>query len=228
MKTFFRSLSATWVRFKIYVKLVYAYPRTEKFRRIKSILPATLSIGNGVVMEENVLISSSLKNIGDQAYIGRGTYIGACSEIGKFTSISFDVKIGLVSHPLNHVSTSPVFYAPRRGWVKEAKYNESEAGAAVIGNDVLISANAIVLTGVKVGHGAVVGAGALVNKDVPPYAVVAGVPARILRYRFEEQMIQRLLDSQWWNADAALLRQCSDVAHDPENFLNKLDQLKRS
>lgn len=228
MRTFFRSISATWVRFKIYVKLVYVYPQKEKFKRTKSILPSSLSIGDGVVIEESVLISSALKNIGDQVYIGRGAYLGSCSEIGKFTSISFDVKIGLGSHPLNHVSTSPAFYAPRRGWVKESKYNETGAGAAVIGSDVLISANAIVLAGIKVGHGAVIGAGAVVNKDVPPYAVVVGVPARVIRYRFSEQMIQRLLASHWWDADTALLRQCSDLADDPERFLDKLEQLKKS
>lgn len=227
MKTFFRSLSATWVRFKIFLKIAFVYPRSKKFRKIRSIIPDSLKIGHGLVIEENVLLSSMLKQVQDHVYIGRGTYIGACSGIGKFTSISFDCKIGLVSHPLNFISTSPVFYAPRRGWVKEAKYNETTAGLAEIGCDVLISANVIVLAGVKVGHGAVVGAGAVVNRDVPPYAIVAGVPAKIIRYRFSEGLIERLVKSEWWNCDDDTLKKCSHLADEPERFLAELEQHRK-
>ena len=127
----------------------------------------------GVVIEQDVEIRN-LKKLSRGLYIGKRSYIGACSSIGRFTSISLDVKIGLIAHPLNHISTSPVFYAKRRGWVEKNLYNESSQGNVDIGHDVLISANVMILAGVKIGNGAVIGAGSFVNKDVPPYAIAVG------------------------------------------------------
>jgi acetyltransferase-like isoleucine patch superfamily enzyme len=222
MRTFFQSLSAAWVQLKIRLKIRYAYPRRKKFRRIRSVIPSSLTIGDGIVVEENVLFSSTLREIGSHSYVGRGTYVGACTSIGKFTSISFDCKVGLVSHPLNYISSSPAFYAPRRGWVKDAKYNETENGLAEIGHDVLISANVIILAGVKVGHGAVVGAGAVVIDNIPPYAIVVGVPARVIKYRFTPELRERLLRSEWWECTADVLKKNADLAADPEQFLNAI------
>lgn len=224
MKQFFRSLSSVWVQFKIFRKLKFVYPRRKKFRNIRSIIPDSLKIGYGIVMEENVQLTSYIREIGSHSYIGRGTYIGACSSIGKFTSISFDCKIGLVNHPLDFVSTSPAFYAPRRGWVKEGSFKETSNGVTEIGHDVLVSAGALILSGVKIGHGAVIGAGAVVNKDVAPYSIVAGVPAREIRKRFSDELIADLLKSEWWNMPDKLLREHAALANQPVEFLKAIRQ----
>lgn len=222
MRTFLQSLRKSWVRFKIRMKVNYYYPRNKKFARIKSIVPDSTRIGDHIIIEEDVQISSGLSHIGDHVYIGKGTYFGACRSIGKFSSISFDVKIGLISHPLNFVSTSPAFYSPRRGWAKESLYNEAANGPAVIEADVLISANAIVLAGVTIGTGAVIGAGAVVNRDVPPYAIVAGVPAKVIRYRFSEEIIAQLVASKWWDKGDKILAANIQYANNPVEFLKHI------
>jgi acetyltransferase-like isoleucine patch superfamily enzyme len=114
-----------------------------------------------------------------------------------------------------------MFYAVRRNWVKTSLYDESEGLKTIIGNDVLISANALIRNGVTIGHGAVVGAGAFVNDDVPPYAVVAGVPAKVIRYRFEDALIARLLKSEWWNLSDEKIRNAGNFNH-PEKFLDAI------
>ncbi|WP_404987691.1 CatB-related O-acetyltransferase [Clostridium culturomicium] len=134
------------------------------------------------------------------SYIGYGSSVTNC-KIGKFCSISSDVKIGLGTHPINLKSTSPVFYNNNNCLGTQwSKNNEvEEFGSTTIGNDVWIGTNAIVMADVKIGDGAVIGAGSIVTKDVPPYAIVVGVPAKVIKYRFEEEQIEKLLEEQWWN-----------------------------
>ncbi|GAB4149904.1 MAG: hypothetical protein Fur0041_22810 [Bacteroidia bacterium] len=211
-----------WTSLKIALVLNLVYPRKSATKKVRSILPGTFTLGEGAVIEENVIFTSALRTIGRQVYIGRNTYIGFCSDIGHFCSISFDVKIGLVSHPLNYVSTSPAMYNTRRGIASKTIYNDQAAGHVSIGHDVLISAGAMILAGVKIGTGAVIGAGAVVNKDVPPYAIVAGVPAKIIRYRFDDATIQELLKSEWWNASEEQLKKTAHLSSEPHVFLKAL------
>ncbi|PQO43900.1 CatB-related O-acetyltransferase [Blastopirellula marina] len=113
-------------------------------------------------------------------------------EIGNYTSIAAGVRVVNENHPLSHFSTHPQFYVfhEERPWL-------------VIGDDVWIGFNAIILPGChSIGTGAVIGAGAVVTKDVPPYAIVGGNPARVLRYRFSEDMAEELLASKWWQKEA--------------------------
>lgn len=185
---------------KIYYTLNFIYPGKNAFKRIKSILPNTIVVvEEDVVVEEKVDFGTYLTELKKGVFIGKNTYIGYCNFIGRYTSISSDVKIGLIAHPTDFISTSPVFYAKRRGWVKNNLFHEDKKGFTKIGNDVLISANTMVLAGVNIGNGAIIGAGSFVNKDVPPYAIVAGIPAKIIRSRFNEEQITILQNTQWWN-----------------------------
>lgn len=154
---------------------------------------------HNIIYDNSILYRTVL---GDYSYVG-----GDCkvmnSTIGKFCSIGPSVWIGgLPSHPLHCKSTFPGFYQKDSsfyGVKPEYEYNEPEFKQVKIGNDVWIGARAMIMDGVTVGDGAVIAAGAVVTKDVPPYAVVGGVPAKIIKYRFSEQKIQEMLDSQWWD-----------------------------
>jgi acetyltransferase-like isoleucine patch superfamily enzyme len=147
------------------------------------------------------------------------------ADIGRFVSIANGVIIGGGRHPMEWVGMSPVFYRGRDS--VKAKFSEHErepVRRVRIGNDVWIGRSAIVLPGVDIGHGAVVGAGAVVTKSVPPYAIVAGNPARLIRYRFSEAVVQRLLAAAWWDLDEGRLRALGPLTKDVEAFLNQLEQ----
>lgn len=157
--------------------------------------------------------------------IGRYTYtcyddeIVNC-EIGQFCSISDDVIIGGAEHPMDWVSTSPVFQDVKHSGPKKrfSRHHFNGIARTYIGNDVWIGKRVIVKAGVKIGDGAVIGAGAVVTKDVPPYAVVAGVPAKVLKYRFDEETIQSLLKSEWWNLDDSVLENKSKSINNVKEF----------
>lgn len=143
------------------------------------------------------------------------------ADIGSFTSIANAVVIGGARHPMEWVGMSPVFYAGRDS--VPAKFSEHHLEAppeTVIGHDVWIGRSAIILAGLRIGNGAVVGAGAVVTKDVPAYAIVAGNPARILRYRFEPTRIAQLEQLQWWHLSEPDLRRLGHSVRDPEQFIS--------
>ena len=138
-------------------------------------------------------------SVGRYTYIARNTLIQN-TEIGSFCSISENCNIGMPSHPTRMMSTSPVFLAGSNYLhTNFAKIEYDDCPRTTIGHDVWIGAGASIKSGIHVGNGAIIAAGAVVVKDVPPYAIVGGVPARVLKYRFEGQVIERLQDLQWWN-----------------------------
>lgn len=146
------------------------------------------------------------------------------TDIGGYCSISDHVFIGGAEHPMQWVSTSPVFQNVRHsGPIKRfAKHNLPASKRTIIENDVWIAHGAIIKAGVKIGNGAVVGAGAIVTKDVPPYAIVAGCPAKVIKYRFDENIIQGLLKTQWWNLSEEKLESAAGFAKEPEKFIEAL------
>jgi acetyltransferase-like isoleucine patch superfamily enzyme len=146
--------------------------------------------------------------IGNYSYIGPSSRIEN-ADIGKFCSISWDCCIGLESHGLSQLSTSPIFTAKYNGtgstWLLEEP-KQAQPSRSLIGNDVWIGVNAVILSGLKIGDGAVIGAGAVVTKDVAPYAIVGGVPAKAIGSRFSEEVIQKLLEKRWWDASEDEIR----------------------
>lgn len=142
--------------------------------------------------------------------VGKYTYIGANNsmqdvEIGAFCSIGSYVSIGGGLHPMDIPSTSPVFYESSNCFrSKKFLFSNDISYPQIktkIGNDVWIGDKVYIRAGVIVGDGAVIGANSVVTKDVPPYAIVAGCPAKILRYRFEEEAIKKMLNLKWWEWD---------------------------
>ena len=163
------------------------------------------------------------------ARCGRHTEIGSCEfglvgAIGSFSTIADDVIIGKAEHPTSFVSVHNLFYADRAptGFAKKdqgfladnrssildagRKHNVRNRRPTRIGDDVFIGSRAIISRGVTIGTGAIIGAGAVVTKDVAPYTIVAGVPARPIRKRFAEAVIDKLLATRWWERRFSLLR----------------------
>jgi acetyltransferase-like isoleucine patch superfamily enzyme len=161
--------------------------------------------------------------IGDYSYLGRGCNV-ANATIGKYCSIASEVYIGLGTHPLApFISTHPVFYLHDRFQslrLADRDYR-SEYAHSIVGSDVWIGLRAAIRDGVKVGDGAVVAANAIVTKDVPPYAIVAGVPAQIIRYRFAPDVIQFLLEFKWWNRSEEWLKVNWRLFHDVGQFVQQ-------
>ncbi len=149
--------------------------------------------------------------------LGLGSYLNSARlnqvQVGRFCSIGFEAIVGLGEHPSDRISSHPAFYSVtppvKVSWVDRNTFAENSP--VTVGSDVWVGARAVVLAGVRLGHGAIVAAGAVVTKDVPPYAVVGGVPARILRYRFDETTRGALLASEWWLAPPSRLRQWAPI-----------------
>jgi acetyltransferase-like isoleucine patch superfamily enzyme len=168
----------------------------------------TLSFGNTTTVEPycGILNGTQICEIGAFSY--SRSPLPVAMRIGRYSSIAHGLSVPSPRHPLEKISTSPAFYDPRFSVVQSFMEDAGERDiqfektvqrpAPVIGNDVWVGANAALLPGVSIGDGAVVAAHAVVTRDVPPYAVVGGNPARVLRYRFEKEMVDALLEVRWW------------------------------
>lgn len=171
----------------------------------------------------NVTISNS--QIGRFSYIANNTKINHTS-IGSFCSIGPNCQIGVGIHPSSiFVSTSPVFYSTLHqcniSFVKKNFFQETKK--IIIGNDVWIGTNTIILDGVHIGDGAIVGANSVVTKDIPDYAIVVGSPARIIKYRFSEKNISIIKNSFWWEWDIEELKKNTLSFHNIDIFKKNID-----
>ncbi len=143
-------------------------------------------------------------HIGRYTYIGRNSTVSSDTVIGRYCAIARGVEVGAFGHPTDWLSIHPFQYnrdhfTPVDGYGDSARLPFDRPSGTRVGNDVWIGANAVIPRGIEVGNGAVIAAGAIVTRDVAPYEIVGGVPARHIRFRFDEPTIIKLQNLEWWN-----------------------------
>ncbi|PNW26706.1 hypothetical protein BKP44_16005 [Formosa algae] len=207
-----------------FIHLKLKYKRLVKF-------DFSVNIGlNSVFEGMNKLYPNSYFDgkLGFGSYIGPNSYI--VGKVGKYVSIAPDVKVVYGKHPYTtpHVSTSPVFYSLQKQngysftteqrFDEYAYYDKENKIPVVIGNDCWIGERAILIGGIKLGDGAVILAGAVVTHSVAPYAIVGGVPAKLIKYRYPSDTIDYLLKFKWWNKDVEWLKKNIDKINNIEDL----------
>jgi acetyltransferase-like isoleucine patch superfamily enzyme len=178
-----------------------------------------------VTIGEPAQIGSSV--IGDYTYISSNSVINLTT-IGKFCSIGPNLLCGFGVHPLGGLSTSPIFYSTKKtcGISLSAENKIKENLPINICNDVFIGMNVTILDGISIGDGAIIGAGAIVSKDIPPYAIAVGSPIKIIRYRFDDDTIKKLLEIKWWDFDFERLKDVEKHFFDHQTFISKYEKRK--
>ncbi|MBM6736329.1 CatB-related O-acetyltransferase [Mediterranea massiliensis] len=175
-----------------------------------------------------VYSGSNLNNVtmGAYSYCGYDCWI-INAKIGAFCSIADHVYIGGAEHPIDWVSTSPVFEHVKNSGptIRFSKHALPKSKQTLIENDVWIGHGAIIKAGICIGNGAIVGAGAVVTKDVPPYAIVVGSPAKVIKYRFNQDIIEQLIKTEWWSLNVNQLKQLAQYIKNPEIFVEKVNLL---
>jgi len=197
--------------------------------RIFSKIAITAIISNSKISKKSAISGKTRfydSEINDYSYVGRNGLI-INTKIGKFCSIADDCKIGCSSHPTQWGSTSSVFHKGKNILRKNfSNFEYTSNKRTVIGNDVWIGNNVLIKDGITIGDGAIIGMGSVVTKNVEPYSIVGGVPAKIIRYRFEEQDIQELLNIKWWELKENEISYISSEINNIKEFIKKVKEVK--
>lgn len=183
---------------KIFINVICGFVPSRNIRRI---------IRN-VLNHRKWNLKKRAINLGKHSYLGGGCSSGhEETRVGKFCSIASNVSLGVARHSMSSLTTFPIGLIGeyKKNFTDNIKYeqkcNEDWVGSlpVIVGNDVWIGQGVIVLGGITIGDGCVIGAGSVVTRDVPPYAVVVGAPAKIIKYRFSQEIIDDLLYLKWWD-----------------------------
>jgi acetyltransferase-like isoleucine patch superfamily enzyme len=197
------------------LRISYVISKIVKKLYIPAIIRSKVS-KNAFICSGSHVVDSIL---GDFSYIGNYCTV-INTEVGKFCSIADYCVIGGTSHPIKWVSTSPVFHEGKN--VLRLNFSNHEfktSEKTVIGNDVWIGNNCLIRSGVTINHGAIVGMGSVVTKNIGPYEIWAGNPARFLKKRFPDESIELLLNIEWWNFGKSSLFEQSKYFNNLEEFL---------
>jgi acetyltransferase-like isoleucine patch superfamily enzyme len=202
-----------------YITMIeYYLSKIFKKLRLKSIFNSEIHFTSKIESGTNVVNVKMDK----YSFCGYDCELINC-HIGSFCSIANGVIIGGANHPTNWVSTSPVFYKGTDSVKKKFSEHLRELDRlTIVENDVWIGSRVIIKQGVRIGTGAVIGMGSVVTKDVEPYSIVVGTPAKMIRKRFDDSTIKMLLDSKWWELNEASLTAISKYIKSPDEFLKNL------
>jgi acetyltransferase-like isoleucine patch superfamily enzyme len=197
-------------------RLKYNNPSIKITGKVSVSKSSKFGRNNYLALNASVINSS----LGDLSYVGANSFIQNAA-VGKFTCIGPDVLIGLATHPVKEfISIHPVFYskAEQSGITFANEQYFNDYAPCTIGHDVWIGARAVIPGGISIGNGAVVASGAVVTKDVPPYAIAGGVPAKIIKYRFTPAEIDQLENLKWWDKDLQWLKANAIQMHAVNNI----------
>ena len=172
-------------------------------------ISTTAKIGHQIYLGRDVENKKNVE-IGDYSYCSPSTIILNNVSIGKYCSIGYNVQIGCLEHPIDFLSTSPRIYRETKASEFIDWPSDDFRFPVHIGNDVWIGSNVIVLQGVTIGDGAIIAAGAVVNKDVEPFSIVGGVPAKKIRNRFDSSVEKIIATKQWWNLDVEAIEKFAE------------------
>ncbi len=187
---------------------------------------------NSVGKHSSVLDS----DLGYASYVASGSFLRR-TIVGKYCCIGKNVRVIDVTHPSrDYVSVHPLFFAKKtvvgESYVRKQKFDEyltlpdNPSRSVRIGNDVWIGDGAMILGGHSIGDGAVIAAGAVVTKDIEPYTIAAGVPARPVRKRFSEEDIAFLQEVKWWDRGEPWIRENAELFDDIRKFRNQIEYNK--
>jgi len=210
------------IAYDLYTRIYWATKGKRAGARIESSqVSPKAKIGRGAIVRAGVEVGPDVV-LGDHSYIsGPRSYVEA-ARIGRFCSIARQVVIGPGNHDLSAVTTHPFPVSSAYGDFGGVASPRPQKPAPIIGNDVWIGVNCVVLRGVTIGDGAVVAANSVVTRDVPPYAIVGGNPARHVRDRFPPEIAAALLRIRWWDWSDDEIRRNVGLFQDPQAFLSKV------